>query len=75
LIISAIISFLAYGYLFNKSTKDIIETNCSLRKTKEDLEARAAELEHFYRLTVGRELRMSELKKDIEKLKQQVKKD
>ncbi|MFA5746958.1 MAG: hypothetical protein WC926_02685 [Candidatus Paceibacterota bacterium] len=74
LIISAFISFLVYGYLFNRSTKDIIESNCSLTKAKKDLEERAVELERFYRLTVGREVRMSELKKDIERLKAEVKK-
>jgi hypothetical protein len=75
LMISVFASFLLYGYLFNKSTEDIIESNCSLTKTKNDLEERAQELEHFYRLTVGRELRMSELKKDIEKLRKELKKD
>jgi hypothetical protein len=40
-----------------------------LRKSKEELEKRVKELEEFYNMAVGRELRMIELKKEIESLK------
>jgi len=42
-----------------------------LEKSKGDLEKRVDELERFHRLTVGRELKMIELKKEIEKLEEE----
>lgn len=45
----------------------------NLKKTKE-LRERLRELEKFHRLTVGRELKMIELKKEIKKLKEELSK-
>ena len=44
-----------------------------LEKGKEELQKRVEELERFHRLTVGRERRMIELKKEIDDLKKQLK--
>ena len=38
----------------------------------EEIERRKADLEHFYDLTVGRELKMIELKKEIKKLEERI---
>jgi len=40
----------------------------------EEIEKRKEELEKWYRLTVGREIRMAELKKEIEKKEEEIKK-
>jgi PAS domain S-box-containing protein len=54
---------------------DITENKRSdqlLKKREEELKKRVKELEEFYNMAVGRELRMVELKKEIEQLKQQL---
>jgi PAS domain S-box-containing protein len=43
-----------------------------LRKREEELKKRVKELEDFYEMGVGRELRMIELKKEIERLKEEL---
>ncbi len=53
---------------------DIKETEDALKKSKEELNNRIRELEDFYNLAVGRELRMIELKKEIESLKEELQK-
>ena len=53
---------------------DIEETEDALNKSKEELNKRIRELEEFYNLAVGRELRMIELKKEIESLKEELQK-
>lgn len=53
---------------------DIEETEDALKKSKEELNKRIRELEDFYNLAVGRELRMIELKKEIESLKEELQK-
>lgn len=45
-----------------------------LHKSREELKERVKELEEFYQLAVGRELRMIELKEEIEKLNEDLKK-
>ena len=52
---------------FNRMTE-------SLKKSREKLEERIDQLETFQRLTIGRELKMTELKKEIQKLKDQLSK-
>ncbi len=52
---------------FNRMTE-------SLKESREKLEKRIDELETFQRLTIGRELRMTELKKEIQRLKDQLSK-
>lgn len=44
----------------------------ALHQSKEELKERVRELEEFYQLAVGRELRMIELKEEIEKLKEEL---
>jgi PAS domain S-box-containing protein len=45
-----------------------------LKKHEEELQKRVRELEEFYNMAVGRELRMIELKKEIERLKKDLEK-
>jgi PAS domain S-box-containing protein len=45
-----------------------------LRKSEEELKKRVKELEEFYQMAVGRELKMIELKKEIEGLKEELEK-
>lgn len=49
-------------------------TEEALRKSEEELKKRVKELEEFYDMAVGRELKMIELKKEIESLKEELKK-
>lgn len=94
----------SYGYLYNKTTKELITGKFFFKKAKEDLEEsevmfkirvkartrqlqelsdsleeqvkektkelqdRINELEKFHRLTVGRELKMMEIKREMKKL-------
>jgi len=69
---------------FNKMTNDLKEYRAKLeesrsileRKVEErtkELQSRVDELERFHRLTVGRELRMIELKKRIKELEEKLK--
>lgn len=60
-----------YAKELKKSAKKLKE---EARERTKELEARIDELEKFHRLTVGRELKMIELKKEIEKLKTSKKK-
>ena len=59
-------------------TKELEELAKSLdQKVKErtkELQERVNELEKFHKLTIGRELRMTELKKEIKKLKEELEK-
>lgn len=45
-----------------------------IKETTKNLQNRIEELEHFHKLTVGRELRIIELKEELEKLKKESKK-
>ncbi|MFA5747060.1 MAG: hypothetical protein WC926_03210 [Candidatus Paceibacterota bacterium] len=49
-------------------TKDLRSSNQALEQSKKVAEDRAQELEKWYNLTVGRELRMAELKSQIKEL-------
>ena len=42
------------------------------KKTDEEIRQRIQELEDFYDMAIGRELRMIELKEEIEKLKEEL---
>lgn len=57
-------------------TKELNEAKAGLEKTVEqrtaELKEKLADLERFEKMAVGRELRMTELKEEIEKLKSQV---
>ena len=50
------------------------EAEQALRKSEEELQRRVKELEDFYDMAVGRELRMIELKEEAENLREQLKK-
>lgn len=75
--------FSIIGYLLIKfihqevKTKEILEQRVrertkELEEKKDESEKRAAELERWYKLTVGRELKMVELKKKIKELEEEV---
>ncbi len=44
------------------------------KKTEEEIHRRVKELEDFYDMAVGREIRMVQLKEEIEKLKEELEK-
>lgn len=44
----------------------------NLKRSRDELQQRIEQLERFQKLTIGRELRMGELKKEIEKLKEEL---
>ena len=81
--------FLVYcfiGYLLIKYTlnevqqketleQKVKERTRELQGAYEDIKKRKEDLEKFYKLTVGRELRMIELKKQIKELEEKVKEE
>ena len=52
----------------NKTSQKITDYQEKLEKTKENLQERVNELDRWYKLTVGREVKMMELKKEVKKL-------
>lgn len=63
------------GYFFNRSTDNLIRAYFTEKKARQAsekltkiLQAQEEDLTRFYRLSVGRELRMAELKERIKKL-------
>ena len=52
-------------------TAELSNANEQLRQHEEELKKRVKELEEFYDMAVGREIRMIELKEEIEKLKKE----
>ena len=58
----------------NKLNSTLTITNKKLKKQYKESQDRTEELEKINKLTVGRELRMTELKKEIEELKSKLKK-
>ena len=59
----------------NQSAKEIYEAREKERRARKEIEKRKEDLEKFYKLTVGRELRMIELKKQIKELEEKFKKE
>ncbi len=60
--------------IIKERTKQLQEKIEELEKIKGELEEKVAELEQFRRVTVGRELKMIELKQEIEMLKNELSK-
>lgn len=52
---------------------EILNDITERKKTNDELRTRIKELEDFYEIAVGRELKMTELKYEIERLKQELK--
>lgn len=59
---------------FNKMTIQLKETEQEVDKKTNELKERIEELENFYELTVGRELKLLKLKEKIEKIEKDKKK-
>lgn len=59
---------------FNEMVRDLSEYQSALKEKTEELQNRIDELEKFRRITIGRELRMRELKEEIAKLKRELEK-
>lgn len=55
----------------NESAKKIYESAEKERKMREELQAKVNELNKWFKVTVGRELKMIELKKEIKKLEEE----
>jgi uncharacterized protein Yka (UPF0111/DUF47 family) len=51
----------------NKASEQIYSSKKELERSKEDMAKRVEELEKFFKLTVNRELKMIELKKELKK--------
>ncbi len=62
----------------SQRTKELEEMTGNLeekvRQRTKELEERVDELERFYKLTIGREIKMIELKEKVKKLKEEIKK-
>ncbi|MCD6528517.1 hypothetical protein J7K44_02670 [bacterium] len=78
--------FLIFGYFIIKETlkldklseileRKVKERTKELQAAYEDIKKRKEDLEKFYKLTVGRELRMIELKQKIKELEKEIKKE
>lgn len=57
----------------NESARKIYESAEKERKMREELQEKVNELKRWFKVTVGRELKMIELKKEIKKLKEEKK--
>jgi len=72
---SSVALIIVNGYFFNKSTERLIRAYFAQKKAKESseklakiLQGQEEDLARFYKLTVGRELRMAELKQKIKSM-------
>ncbi len=59
----------------NRTSQKITDYQKKLERTKEDLQERVNELDRWYKLTDGREVKMRELKKKIKSLEEKPKKN
>ena len=67
--------FVDIAQSLNKASEQIYFSREDSKKSKEEMEKRVAELEKFFNLTVNREMKMVELKKQIKKMEENVQKD
>ena len=58
----------------DKARAELIKAKEKLEKANLELKKKIEELENFYRITIGREVKMVELKKEIKTLKETIKK-
>ncbi len=58
----------------NKAAEEVYTSKEKVKKSERELKKKVEELEKWYNITVGRELRMIELKQEIKKLKEELKK-
>lgn len=56
----------------NRASEQVYFSKRELEKSKEEMEKRVEELEKFFKLTINRELKMLELKKELKKTKENV---
>ncbi len=61
--------FVSMAENLNKASEEIYVSRRDSERSKEELEKRVAELEKFFNLTLNREMKMVELKKEIKELK------
>jgi hypothetical protein len=59
----------------NNASEEIYSSQKELEKSQEEMKKRVEELEKFFELTINREIKMVELKKEINKLKGNVQED
>lgn len=59
----------------NNASEEIFTSQDELEKSQEEMKKRVEELEKFFELTINREIKMVELKKEINKLKGNVQED
>ena len=59
------------GFTFNEMLESLKKSHEEIKKRSEELEKKNKELERFNKLTIGRELKMVELKKENEELNKQ----
>jgi len=56
------------------ANKNLVEEIAERKRAEEDIKKKVKELEEFYQMAIGRELRMIELKEEIESLKEELEK-
>jgi hypothetical protein len=59
----------------NDASEEIYVSQKELKKSQEEMKKRVDELEKFFELTINREIKMVELKKELNKLKGNVQED
>jgi hypothetical protein len=63
-----------YSCSFTRNITERKKAEKSLKSSEKELIKRVKELEEFYKMAVGRELRMKQLKNEIKKLTEELKK-
>lgn len=78
-ILGVVVLYLKEGHTRDEREENFLNAIASVlagiiqrKKAEEDIKKRVVELEEFYDMSIGRELRMLELKEEIEKLKEEL---